>query len=170
MHATIAGVLLAFTIPARGDNPLLTRMEHGLHGWVAYGIMPVFALANAGVSFGGVTLGEVFTHPAALGILAGLVVGKQLGVFAFSWLAIRLGWAVLPSGVTWSHVYGVALLTGIGFTMSLFIATLSFAELETGRYVGPAALDLAKIGILVASSICGLGGYLLLRRLEPVED
>ncbi|MBO6575006.1 MAG: Na+/H+ antiporter NhaA [Rhodothermales bacterium] len=194
VHATIAGVLLALTIPAsrridttdfaskadrfmgilRGDNTTdradavhalevlsrgaetpLARFEHSLHPWVAYFIMPVFALANAGVALGGMNWGEALGHPVTVGLVLGLFVGKQLGVTLFSWLAVRLGWASLPEGVTWRQVYGVSLLTGIGFTMSLFIANLSFAE--------PAILDLAKIGILGASLVAGVGGYLVLK-------
>ncbi len=165
VHATIAGVLLALTIPARGEHSLLLRMEHKLHGWVAFGIMPVFALANAGVALGGVSFTEAILHPAAFGILLGLFVGKQIGVFAFSWLSIRMGWAVLPSGTTWTQLYGVALLTGIGFTMSLFIANLSFVGLPEAAPGAPAALDLAKIGILTASLLSGVVGYVMLRRL-----
>ncbi len=199
VHATIAGVLLAMTIPsrrllnaesfldkARGlldvfsrdakpgnehpsadqvdalhaledaaeklDTPL-HRMEHALHGWVAFGIMPVFALANAGVSLGG---GIELGSPVTLGVILGLFVGKQVGVTGFSWLAVRLGWAELPKGVTWTQLYGVSLLTGIGFTMSLFIAGLAFDGAEL--------LDGAKVGILLASLLSGLAGWVLLSR------
>jgi NhaA family Na+:H+ antiporter len=196
VHATIAGVLLALTIPARrridtvgfrkrateylskldggadqgpavhaleslskGAETPLSRMEHALHPWVAFFIMPVFALANAGVALGGTPIGEAITHPISLGILAGLFVGKQAGVFALSWLAVRFRWAELPPGVSWGQVYGVAILTGVGFTMSLFIANLSFAD--------PEALDRAKVGILAASLLAGVIGYGVLRRLGP---
>jgi NhaA family Na+:H+ antiporter len=199
VHATIAGVLLAMTIPARRllddsaflargrelldrfardvkpgeglptadqadvlhaledaaerlDTPL-HRMEHALHGWVAFGIMPVFALANAGVALGG---GLPLGSPVTLGVILGLFAGKQLGVTGFSWLAVRMGWAELPQGVSWRQLYGVSLLTGIGFTMSLFIANLAFDS--------PAVLDGAKVGILAASLIAGVAGWLVLSR------
>ena len=120
---------------------------------VAFFVMPVFALANAGVALGG---GGLVTDGAALGIVLGLVLGKPLGVFGLAWLAVRVGWANKPAGVTWQHLFGVSLLTGIGFTMSIFIATLAFD--------GAALLDSAKLGILLASLVAGTAGYVLLRR------
>lgn len=133
----------------------LQRYEHGLDNWVAYFIMPVFALANAGVVIGG-NLVEDFTSPIGLGIIAGLVLGKQIGVTFLSWLSVRLGIAALPSGVTWRHIYGASWLAGIGFTMSLFVSNLAFAESEYGT--------MSKIGILSASIIAGTVGYIILRR------
>jgi NhaA family Na+:H+ antiporter len=137
----------------------LERLEHLLHPWVGFFIMPVFALANAGVVLSGEMLGVAFGSTITLGIIAGLVLGKQVGVSLFAWVAVRLGWAELPEDVNWRQVYGVAWLTGIGFTMSLFIAGLGFEE--------PVALDSAKIGILIASLLSGIGGWILLRRPAP---
>src|ERR687893_631646 len=201
VHATIAGVLLAMTVPAssyidtgeflkrsrglldrferageRGDHvlsneerqavlhalndtteelePPLQEMEHALHPWVVFLIMPLFALVNAGVPLGG-DLSETLTSSVALGIVAGLVVGKQLGVTVFAWLAVKSGLSGLPEGVTWRHVYGAGWLAGIGFTMSLFISDLAFAS--------GSLLDTAKLGILVASLIAGLVGWIILR-------
>ena len=200
VHATIAGVLLALTIPARtridevqflaaaersladfqaADEPGTTvltnqghqealhhleraadlaqaplqRMEHALHGVVAFVIMPVFALANAGVPLTGVS--EAAASPIALGIALGLLLGKPLGITLASLAAVRSGAAELPTGVTWRHVHGASWLAGIGFTMSLFVAGLAFGD--------PAVLDIAKIGVLGASVIAGVVGYLLLR-------
>lgn len=132
----------------------LQRMEDALHPWVAFGIMPLFALANAGVSLEG-DLAASLVHPVSLGIALGLVVGKPLGVTLLAWLSVRLGWADLPAGVGWAQVVGVGALAGIGFTMSLFITGLAFA--------GTAFEDLAKIGILGASLVAGLVGWGLLR-------
>ena len=201
VHATIAGVLVALTIPANrkiheaafaerveglldrfregiAGSPTdpdpdqlaavhsievacehvetpLQRLEHGLHGFVAFFVMPVFALANAGVALGADALALV-TDPVALGIMLGLVVGKPIGVMALSFVSVKTGLAVLPAGVTWRHVLGVAFLTGIGFTMSIFIANLAFGPGEL--------LDSAKTGILAASIVSGaLGAFVLLR-------
>lgn len=201
IHATIAGVLLALTIPARrlidapeflrrarlyvaefaedarpGHTALtadqgdavhslevaseqvqtpLARLEHQLHPWVAFFIMPLFALANAGVVLGG-DIGATLTSPVTLGVILGLFLGKQVGILAASWLSVRAGLAALPEGVAWRQLWGVGLLAGIGFTMSLFIAGLAFAD--------PGMLDQAKIGILAASLISGLVGGLVLVR------
>ena len=128
----------------------LQRLEHGLHPWVAFVIMPLFALANAGVAL---TTGEIAlaaTDRVTLGVLLGLVVGKQVGVTLFSWLAVRSGLASLPSGVTWRHIYGAGWLAGIGFTMSLFVSDLAFDD--------EALLQTAKVGILAASVLSGAGG------------
>jgi len=131
----------------------LQRLEHGLEYPVAYVIMPIFALANAGVRLGG---GSNLFHPVSLGIIAGLILGKQLGITFFTWLNVRLGLATLPEGVTWRHIYGVSWLAGIGFTMSLFIAGLAFGASPL--------LDTAKVGILAASVVAGVVGWLILRR------
>ncbi|MBC7398063.1 MAG: Na+/H+ antiporter NhaA [Bdellovibrionales bacterium] len=146
IHATIAGVLLAFVIPARTG----IKLEHFLHSWVAFGIMPVFALANAGVSLSGGTL----FHPISLGIIAGLILGKQVGVTLFSWGAVRLGYAVLPKGIRWIQLYAAGWLGGIGFTMSLFIANLAFQ--------GSTLTNIAKLGILSASFLAGVVGAAIL--------
>jgi NhaA family Na+:H+ antiporter len=129
------------------------RLEHALHPWVSYFIMPVFALANAGVHLGA-GAGAAMLSPVALGVALGLLLGKPIGVTFFAWLAVRLGWAALPEDVRWRHVSGVSVLCGIGFTMSLFIATLAFPD--------PATLDIAKIGILGGSLLAGIGGWLSL--------
>jgi NhaA family Na+:H+ antiporter len=136
-------------------QPPLDRLEHALHPWIAFLIMPLFALANAGVTLPS-SLGSLL-HPVSLGILLGLVAGKQLGVFAFTWLAVRYRLAVLPEGVSWRQLYGAAWVCGVGFTMSLFITNLAFgndAELQAA----------AKLGILLASLAAGLVGYVLLRQ------
>jgi NhaA family Na+:H+ antiporter len=132
----------------------LSRLEHTLLPWVAFVIMPVFALSNAGVDVGAGFL-DALAGPVSVGIIAGLFVGKQVGVALFAWLAVRMGMAELPGGATWKQLYGVACLCGIGFTMSLFIANLAFPQPET--------LDIAKAGILVASLASGVLGYVLLR-------
>jgi len=206
IHATVAGVLLAFTVPAkcrikgsafvavakksldefeRGGgnadeivtNPArqsavhlleqacehvqtpLRRMEHRLHPWVSFAIMPIFALANAGV-----TIGEGFFEGlmsgVGLGIVLGLVVGKQIAVTAFTWAVVKLGIGNLPMQTTWAQIYSVSWLAGIGFTMSLFVANLAFAD-------QPELLGFAKIGILVGSLIAGVTGFLLLRITSP---
>jgi len=134
----------------------LQRLEQMLHPWMAFAIMPVFALANAGVAIDA-GFAAALTEPLALGIVAGLVAGKQIGLTLFSWLAVRAGWAALPQGVTWHHIYGAAWLAGIGFTMSIFIATLAFDG---------ASLDEAKTAILAASLLAGVGGSLYLSRLK----
>jgi NhaA family Na+:H+ antiporter len=200
VHATVAGVLLALTIPARtrldsagfaaharriighfvrredSDEPTtieehhdalweletiteraqapMLRFEHALQPWVAFVIVPIFALANAGVSLQG-DVGAVLSDPVVLGVALGLIVGKQVGITTATLLVVRAGLASLPSGVTMKYVYGAAWLGGIGFTMSLFIADLAFG--------GGPVLALAKVGILVASVFAGVGGYLILR-------
>lgn len=158
IHATISGVLLALTIPVHEKNdtpqPLLLRFEHNLHPWVTFVVMPIFAFANAGVSIVGNT-DLVFSAPVVLGIILGLVIGKQIGITLFSWIAVKLNIAALPSGVLWKHIYGVSCLGGIGFTMSLFIATLAFDQ--------QTLLSQSKLAILVASLISGCAGYAVLR-------
>lgn len=202
VHATIAGVLLAMTIPARtrinahdfldrarsvldafdraDDKPSETidsdqqsaidtleeaceqietpmqRFEHTLHPWVTFFIMPVFALANAGVVLEG-DIGSALGHPTTLGIIIGLFFGKQIGVTLFAWLAVKVGWALLPTSVSWKQIYGVALLGGIGFTMSLFVAGLAFGE--------GVLLAASKVGILAASLLSGIVGYIVLRNM-----
>jgi NhaA family Na+:H+ antiporter len=153
IHPTIAGVVLAFTIPSRAA--LAERLEHALEPWVAFGIMPVFALANAGVRFSS-DLGRGLLDPVALGIVLGLFLGKQIGVAASCWMVVRLGLASLPSQASWGQLHGVALLCGIGFTMSLFIATLAFGASPQ--------LEAAKIGVLGGSLLSGVIGYLVLSR------
>lgn len=164
VHATLAGVLLAFFIPMRDHNhpekSMLKELEHDLHGVVALFILPLFAFANAGISLSGVGL-EQLMHPIPLGIAAGLFFGKQLGVFALCWLGIQLGITKLPSGVSWSMLYGTALITGIGFTMSLFIGSLSFEE------SGVNLLFDERLGIIIGSLLSAIAGYLVLNRTLP---
>ena len=135
-------------------EPPLHELEHALHPWVVFAIMPLFALANAGVPLGE-GIAEALTSPVALGIVAGLVVGKQLGITLFAWLAVKSGISELPRGISWRQVYGAGWLAGIGFTMSLFISDLAFPDSPL--------VDVAKLGILVASLIAGVVGWLILR-------
>jgi NhaA family Na+:H+ antiporter len=155
VHATLAGVTLAFCIPLRTKNaepsPLLS-LEHALHPWVAFGILPLFAFANAGVSLAGVNL-ESFTHHVPMGIAAGLLLGKTIGVFGLTWLAVRIGIAALPTGANWGQVLGVAILCGIGFTMSLFVGSLAFVP-GSSDYAG-----MDRMGILTGSILAALIGY-----------
>ena len=157
VHATIAGVLLASIIPHRKkehDFSLLIKLEHAISPYVAYFIMPLFAFANAGVSFEGLTLYSLL-EPVPLGIMLGLFVGKQLGVFVFSYASIKLGFAQMPSNSNWLSFYGVGILTGIGFTMSLFVGNLAF--IDNMQYI-----DGVKIGVLTGSLLSTLIGYILL--------
>lgn len=161
IHATIAGVLTASLIPIRRSpgapdarNSPLHRLEHAIQRWVAYLIVPVFGLANAGVSLAGVGLAALLS-PLPLGVAAGLFLGKQLGVLGAVWGAARLGLARPPGGASWPQVYGMALLSGIGFTMSLFIAGLAFAD--------PELVEAVKVGILAGSLLSACAGYLVLR-------
>jgi NhaA family Na+:H+ antiporter len=206
IHATVAGVLIGMTIPARprhnhahflgeADRLLtdyrahgtipgpflheeklstlmamehachdamspLQRMEHAMHNWVIFGVMPLFALANAGITLDLTELTTAVSHPVTLGIALGLLVGKPLGITLFAWLAVRMGLAELPVGTRWAQILGLGLLGGIGFTMSLFITNLAY---ETA----PNLIAAAKVGIFAASLLAGILGYLLLRRLGP---
>jgi NhaA family Na+:H+ antiporter len=162
VHATLAGVVLAFFIPVgseaereQGLSPLHT-LEHDLHTAVAFGILPLFAFANAGIPLFDVSL-EVISHPVPMGILLGLFLGKQLGVFGFCWLGIKLGLARLPDGMGWLHLYGAAILCGVGFTMSLFIASLAFEQ------TGVNLLFDERLGIIIGSLLSGAVGYAVLR-------
>ena len=157
IHSTIAGVLLATTIPhdyRQKDHSLLLKLEHKLSPYVAFGIMPLFALANAGVVLDGVSFRSLLA-PVPLGILCGLFFGKQIGVFLFSYLAIKMKLAEKPSNSNWIMFYGVGVLTGIGFTMSLFVGNLAFAD--SLNY-----LDGVKIGVLSGSFLSSLVGYFLI--------
>jgi NhaA family Na+:H+ antiporter len=209
VHATIAGVLLAFTIPAsaryntkkfsektrgllnkfdetgeHGENVLtnegrqtdvmaieenckkiltpLQRFEHGLHPWVSYLIIPLFALANAGVTFAGMDVIGAITSQVSLGIIVGLFVGKQVGILGFSWIAVKLKLGSLPEGVNWRKIYAAGILAGIGFTMSLFIAGLAFTE--------DTLIELSKIGVLSGSLLSGIIGYLLLKSTLNISE
>lgn len=209
IHATIAGVLLAFMIPSRTAinqrdflrhgravldhfetasltepmdilsdieqqiavdaledacekvQPPLHRIEHALHPWVTFLIMPLFALANAGVSLSG-DLGKVIAQPITLGVVLGLVLGKPIGVTLASWLAVRLGWASLPENVSWKHIHGAGWLAGIGFTMSLFMTGLALTD--------DAHLTAAKVGILIASVCAGVVGSVILLRIPSISS
>ena len=157
IHSTISGVLLALSIPHRKhekDFSLLLKLEHSLSPYVAFGIMPLFALANAGVSLEGISISTLIT-PVPLGILCGLFFGKQIGVFLFSYLSVKLKLAEMPSNSNWIKFYGIGILTGIGFTMSLFIGNLAFVN--NMEYI-----DGVKIGVLTGSLLSTLVGYFLI--------
>ena len=161
VHATLAGVAAAMTIPliARGQEPLI-RMEHALHYYVAFLIIPIFGFANAGVSLSGISFSDLIA-PLPLGIALGLLIGKQLGIFGFGWLAIKTGIAEMPEDVNWRQLHAMSLLAAIGFTMSLFIGNLAFAD--------PALMNQVKIGVLSGSVIAAIAGYFLLSRALPKE-
>ncbi len=168
VHATLAGVLTALAIPLRVESneqaSPAKHLEHILHPWVAFGILPVFAFANAGVSFEGMEVKSLY-DPIPLGIASGLFFGKQIGIFGVMWLMITLGLAKRPAGLTWLHMYGGATLCGIGFTMSLFIGGLAF---EHGDFYYAAAV---RVGVLEASLAAGLWGFFVLRYLvAPKSD
>lgn len=158
VHATLAGVVLAMFIPhtreGSGKSPL-EGLEHDLHTGVAFGVLPIFAFANAGLGLGNVSL-QTLLHSVPLGIALGLVVGKQIGVFGFCRIAGMLGLIRLPEGINWATVYGVSMLCGVGFTMSLFIGSLAFEE-------GVNTVFDERLGIIVGSLISGIGGYIVLR-------
>jgi NhaA family Na+:H+ antiporter len=160
VHATLAGVITAFFIPFKKqegeEKTQLETLEHDLHPAVAFGILPLFAFANTGISFDGLSW-DSFLRNVPLGIIAGLFIGKQIGVFGFSWVAVKTGIAKLPQGVNWLQLWGVSLLCGIGFTMSLFISSLAFEQVS-GEYM----VD-DRLGILTGSILSGLLGYLVLR-------
>ncbi len=160
VHATLAGVALALTIPMRATpaapearDSALHRLEHAIAPWVAFLVVPIFGFANAGVSFAGMSL-SALVAPVPLGVAAGLFLGKQTGVFAASWIVVRLNLADLPAHATWRQVYGVSLLCGIGFTMSLFIGLLAFKA--------PELQDAVKLGVLAGSGLAGLAGVAVL--------
>jgi NhaA family Na+:H+ antiporter len=167
VHATIAGVVAALTIPlgrGEGHSPL-RRLEHAIHPWVMFGVMPLFGFVSAGVHISGV--GELL-QPLPLAVGLGLFIGKQAGIFGATWLVVRSGLAKVPAGASWRHVYGAALLCGIGFTMSLFIGGLAFP----GR---PDEVDAAKLGTLAGSLLSAIVGWVVLRfagsgEAAPGED
>ena len=163
VHATLAGVITAFLIPLKdkwGKSPL-HALEHGLSPYVLFFIVPVFAFANAGVSLAGIELGDMLA-PLPLGIALGLVLGKQIGVFGATWATVKLGFAQLPHGVTWAHIYGLSCLAGIGFTMSLFIGSLSFAD--------PELMNAVRLGVLSGSLISGVVGFAVLRMSATAQE
>ncbi len=164
VHATLAGVVLGLSIPLKvkgGKTSPLHQLEHDLHHVVGLGILPLFAFANAGVSLDG--LGpSVLMEPVPLGIALGLFLGKQIGVFGFIWAAIKSGLTKLPEGFTWGQLYGVALLCGVGFTMSLFISSLAFEHSGATEVSGAVAASNARLGILAGSIVSGICGYVVL--------
>lgn len=162
VHATLAGVTAAMMVPtvARDGTYFAERLEHEMHPWVAFVIIPIFGFANAGVSLSGITPADLLA-PLPLGIALGLLIGKQLGIVGFAWLAVKTGLAKLPDGVGWAKVHGLSLLAGIGFTMSLFIGNLAFTD--------AARIDAVKIGVLSGSLIAAIAGFLLLRATLPQE-
>jgi NhaA family Na+:H+ antiporter len=166
VHATLAGIVLAFFIPirdsARESSPL-HELEHDLHTAVAFGILPIFSFANAGIPLADVSF-EYLLHPVPFGILTGLFLGKQAGVFLFCWLGVRIGLARLPADLAWRHLYGAGLLCGVGFTMSLFIGSLAFEN------TGVNLLFDERLGIIVGSLLSGTCGYLVLRGSLSATD
>ena len=162
VHATLAGVVAAAIPLAKGPQgtSLLERLEEQLHPWIALAILPLFAFANAGVSLAGVTLAKLLA-PVPLGIVAGLVIGKPLGILAASWLALAGGLAQKPTGATWQQLLGVGMLGGVGFTMSLFIGALAFPD--------PAHAAQLRLGVLTASLGSAVAGYLVLRFRTPAR-
>lgn len=157
VHATIAGVIAALAIPMkrRDGSPMLEKLEHGMAPWSAYLVIPIFGFANAGVSLEGFGLPSLI-EPLPLAVAAGLVLGKQLGIFSAVWIAVKAGFAQAPENASWTEIYGVSVLCGIGFTMSLFIGLLAFPGNQ-------AMIDEAKIGILTGSAISAIMGYIILR-------
>ncbi len=160
VHATLAGVTAAMMVPmtARDGTPLLENMEHGLHKWIAFVVIPIFGFANAGVRLIGISPADLLA-PLPLGIALGLLIGKQIGIVGFAWIAVKSGFASLPEGVGWRKIHGLSLLAAIGFTMSLFIGNLAFAD--------PAQVDAVKIGVLAGSLVAALSGYFLLKAALP---
>jgi NhaA family Na+:H+ antiporter len=159
IHPTIAGVLTALTIPLGGDSQRspLKRLEHAIHPWVMLGIVPLFGLASAGVHIDGI---EQILTPLPLAIMAGLLIGKQVGVFGSIWLMVRLGGAKRDRSTPWIQLYGAALLTGVGFTMSFFIGGLAFPD--DGN-----AVELAHLGTILGSLLAGIAGWAILYFSEP---
>lgn len=166
VHATLAGVVLGFAIPLKGkegEHSPLKHLEHALHPYVAFAILPIFAFANAGISLEGISLSSL-TDMLPLGIALGLLIGKPLGIFSFSWAAVKMGIAKLPEGINFVHIFAVSVLCGIGFTMSIFISSLAFgsanAEFDT----------FARLGILMGSTTAAIIGYVLLHISLPKKS
>jgi NhaA family Na+:H+ antiporter len=166
VHATLAGVALAAFIPMRdpdrSDYSPLRELEHDLHQVVAFGVLPMFAFVNAGISFGGIGLEDVM-HKVPLGIAAGLFIGKQFGIFLLCFAAIKLGIARMPDGANWGSLYGVSILCGVGFTMSLFVGSLAFDNVLVNQDV---VFD-ERIGITIGSLLSGIMGYVILHLTLP---
>ena len=167
VHATLAGVILGFCIPmgprepGRETESPLQMLIHEVHPWAAFFILPLFAFANAGISLAGMKLADLFTG-VPLAIMVGLLVGKQVGVFGFSWLAIKMKLCELPEGISWQQLYGAAILCGVGFTMSLFIGSLAFEE---GGVLGTTRPD--RLGIIAGSLLAGIAGFVVLKIATP---
>lgn len=165
VHATLAGVIVGFMIPISGKRYAspLKHLEHALHPWSAYLILPLFAFANAGVSLDGIQLSDLLS-PVPMGIILGLFIGKPLGIFTISWLSVKLGIAQLPNGVNFKQIFAVSILCGIGFTMSMFIASLAFEHggLDYGSY--------SRLGILVGSTLAAVIGFIALRISLPNRE
>ena len=168
VHATLAGVAAAMMVPmnARDGTRLLEAMEHSLHKWVAFLIIPVFGFANAGVSLAGIAPADLMS-PLPLGIALGLLIGKQLGIFGFAFVAVKAGVAQLPANVGWRKIHGLSLLAAIGFTMSLFIGNLAFTD--------PAQVNAVKLGVLAGSLVAAVAGFVLIRsalgdKVPPAES
>lgn len=155
IHATITGVITAFTIPLKGKNSMLKSMEHAIHTPVNFIILPIFAFVNAGVSLKGIGVEQIF-GPVSLGIILGLFLGKQIGIFLFSFIVVKLNLANLPKNSNWTQIYAMGMICGIGFTMSLFINNLAYGGSETFGYAD-------RLAILLGSLISGVSGYLLAR-------
>ena len=156
------GTLLALEHVCHDAMSPLQRMEHEMNRWIIYGVMPIFALANAGISLSIADLGAALTHPIAIGISLGLVVGKPLGIVLFSWMAVKLNLCDLPNGSRWSDIAGIGILAGIGFTMSMFITNLAYFDADR--------IAIAKVGIFTASILAGVIGYLLLSRRKSYRS
>ena len=157
VHATLAGVLVALTIPikiSKTSHSPLKNLENMLHPWIVYGIMPLFAFANAGVSFRGLSVLDLL-HPLPLGIILGLTLGKTMGIFSFVYMSVKCKLCTLPPMSNWGSILGIAITCGIGFTMSLFIGTLAFDTPDLNRYV--------RMGVLIGSTLSAVGGYMILR-------
>lgn len=167
VHATLAGFAVAWFVPLKVRNeeghPMLLHMEHALQPWVAFCILPIFAFANAGVSLIGITL-EDLTNPITLGIIFGLFVGKQIGIVGACWLAVKSGLAKLPKDTNWLQIYGVSLLCGVGFTMSLFIGTLAFEQYD------PSYQNSVKIGVLFGSIMSAIFGSYVIAKARPDKE
>ncbi|MDV7104273.1 Na+/H+ antiporter NhaA [Vibrio sp. TH_r3] len=163
VHATLAGVVIGFAIPLKGkpnEHSPLKHLEHALHPYVAFLILPIFAFANAGVSMAGISISSL-TSMLPIGVALGLLIGKPLGIFSFSWVAVKTGIAKLPEGVNMKHIFAVSVLCGIGFTMSIFISSLAFAG------VSEEFDKLARLGILIGSTTAAVLGYMLLKLTLP---
>lgn len=168
VHATLAGFALALFIPLNvkneDGNPMLLNLEHSVQPWVAFAILPVFAFANAGIELAGITFDDL-VHPVTLGVISGLFIGKQIGIFGMCWLAIKLGFAKLPKGANWLQFYGVSVLCGIGFTMSLFIGSLAFEGVDTSYFTQ------VKLGVLISSLLAAVwGGWLIKISQQDVKE